>query len=232
MRREHIHVLLVQQMRHAVRGGAVVQQSALFRRFLDPGVVVAVAVEDDPSVILDSALYHLVELVLEVLCALEPVGVDPETLSHGAVEHDVGAGNAVGGPEHTELELVSGESEGRRAVAVRGISVELREHVHAELHLCLFGAHVGGVVLDGLQYRVQLVAEEHGDHRGRRLVCAEAVVVARRGNGYTEQILIIVYRLDDSAEEEQELSVFIGSIAGGQQVLSLVGGDGPVVVLA
>ena len=58
------------------------------------------------------------------------------------------------------------------------------------------------------------------------------MVVARRGNGDAQQVLVFVYRLDDCAQEQQELGVFVGGFAGLQQVYAGIGGDGPVVVLA
>ena len=47
-----------------------------------------------------------------------------------------------------------------------------------------------------------------------------------------EQILIIVHRLYDGYEEQQELSVFMGRFARGEKVHPGIGSYGPVVVLA
>ena len=58
------------------------------------------------------------------------------------------------------------------------------------------------------------------------------MVVACGSDGDTEQILILVNTLDDSSEEEEELCVFLRQLARLQQVLSGIGGDRPVVVLA
>ena len=118
-------------MRHAVRRRAVVEKASLLGCFLDPCIVVAVAVEDDALVIADRLADHLMQHRLEVLCLLQAVCVDAKALSHSSVQHDVRAGDAVGGTEHTELELVSGKCERRRTVAVRRIAVELRKDVHA-----------------------------------------------------------------------------------------------------
>ena len=65
---------------------------------------------------------------------------------------------------------------------------------------------------------VELVAEEDGNDGGGRLVGAETVVVARRGDGDAEQVLIIVNGLDDGAQEEQELRVFVRRVAGLKEV--------------
>ena len=61
--------------------------------------------------------------------------------------------------------------------------------------VCL-GARVGLVLFDRIEDGGQLIAEEHRDDGGRRLVRAQAVVVAGRGDREAQQILIIVHRLE------------------------------------
>ena len=169
---------------------------------------------------------------LEIRRAFQPVGVYLQALRHRGVQHDVGAGNGVGGAQHAELELVARVCERGGAVAVGGVAVELGQYVHAQLHLRLFRTLVRGVVFNCLQYGVQLVAQEHGDHGGGRFVGAEAVVVARSGHRYSQQILVVVHGLDHCAQEQQELGVLVRRLAGREQVHAFVGLDGPVVVLA
>ena len=106
------------------------------------------------------------------------------------------------------------------------------QYMDADLHQLFLLAAVGSVGLYGVKDRGQLIAEEHGDDSGRRFVCAETVVVAGGGDGDAEQILIIVNRLNDGAQEQQELRVLIGSVARLEKVYAGVGGNGPVVVLA
>ena len=229
---EHRDVLFVQQMGHAVGGGGVVEQAPLLRGLADPGVVVAVAVEDDALVVADGLLDQRVQGVLEVLLPLQPVGKNLQALGHGGVEHDVGAGDGVARAQHAELKLVAGEGEGRGAVAVGGVPGEARQHVDAQTHGDLLLRVVGGIGLDRLQHGVQLVAEEHGHHGGRGLVGAQPVVVAGGGHGQAQQILIVVHRLDHRAQEQQELGVLIGRLARREQVHARIRGHGPVVVLA
>ena len=146
---------------------------------------------------------------LKVFGILESVGIDSQTLGDRAVQHDVGAGDAVGGAEHTELEFVSCECKRRSPVAIRRISVEPGQNIDAELHLDLLCALIRRVGVDCLENGIQLIAEEDGDDCGRSFICTETVVVARCRDCQTEQILIIVDSLDDGAEEEQELGIFI-----------------------
>ena len=104
--------------------------------------------------------------------------------------------------------------------------------MNAELHRCLFAAAVGRVVLYSVENCGQLVAEEHRDNCGRSFVRAESVVVACGRDGDAEQILIVVNSFDNRAEEQQELCVLIGGLAGGEKVDSGIRSHGPVVVLA
>ena len=182
--------------------------------------------------ILYGLLYHIVESRLEILRAFKAVGVDLQALGHSRVQHYIRAGDAVRRAEHAEFELVAGEGERRSAVAVGRVAVELRQHVHPELHLCLFGAFIRRVVLYRLEHGVQLVSEEHGYDSRRGFVGSQTVIVARRGDRDAQQILIIVDSLYDGAEEQQELGVLVRRVAGRQQVLPFVGAYRPVVVLA
>ena len=61
---------------------------------------------------------------------------------------------------------------------------------------------------------------------------AQAVVVSGGRYGDAQQILIFVHSLHHGGQEEQKLHVFVWTLAGIQQVLTSVRGEGPVVVLA
>ena len=58
------------------------------------------------------------------------------------------------------------------------------------------------------------------------------MVVAGRGDGDAQQVLVVVRGLYDGAEEEQELRVLARGLAGVEEVYARVSGEGPVVVLA
>ena len=229
---EHRDVLGIEDPRQRIGRRPQVEQAALFGCFLDPCVVVAVAVEEDAAVGLDRGLDEVVQGRFEILCLFEAVGILPERLGNGGIEHNIAAGDGVRRAQHPELELVAGEGEGRGAVAVGGVAGELRQDVDAELHDGLFRARVGLILFDRIEDRRQFIAEEHRHDGGRRFVRAEAVVVAGGRNREAEQILIIIYGLNDRDEEEQELCVLIRRGAGAQQVDAGIRGHRPVVVLA
>ena len=89
--------------------------------------------------VLDGLADHVLEGGLEVLRPLQPVGVDPQALGHSGVEHNVGAGDGVGGAHHAELKLIAREGEGGGTVAVAVIPfLNLAEH------LCIVRGHPPG----------------------------------------------------------------------------------------
>ena len=182
--------------------------------------------------ILDGLFDHVVQGRFEILRLFQPVGIDFQGFRHGGVEHDIGAGDAVRGTHHAEFKLIAGEGKGRGAVPVGGIPGELGQHMHAQLHHRLLRTAVGRVRLDGFQNGGQFVAQEHGYHGGRRFVGPQTMVVAGRRHGKPQQILIIVHRLNDRAQKQQELGVFIGGFAGRQKVHAGIGGHGPVIMFA
>ena len=200
--------------------------------FLYPGFVVAVAVEDYALVIVYGAANELVQGGIEIGRALQLVCKQTQGLCHGGVQSHVGRGDGGGGAGHTEFKLVAGEGEGRGAVAVGGVLGEMGDGVYAYLHDGLFLAGIGCARVDGVQYFGQLIAEEDGHDGRRRLAGAQTVVVAGGGHGYAQKILIIVHSLDDRAQKQQKLCVFIGGVTGLKKVKAGVGFQRPVVVLA
>ena len=93
----------------------------------------------------------------------------------------------------------------------------------------------GGVVVfgnDGVDDALKLGAEEDGDDGRGRLLCAEAVVVAREGDRAAQQLLILIHALDEGGEHQQEERVLAGGLAGREEVLARVGRERPVDVLA
>ena len=158
---------------------------------------------------------QVVQAGIEVLRAgLQLVRKLPQGLRHGGVDHDVGAGDGVVGAHHAELKLVAGEGEGRGAVPVCGVPVEAGQHIGAQADPPLLRSGVGTVGLNGVQHGAELVPQENGDHSGRRLVCAETVVVPGGGHAQAQQSLVLVHRLDDRHQEEQKLRVLIRRVAG------------------
>ena len=104
------------------------------------------------------------------------------------------------GAQHAELKLVAGEGKGGGAVAVGGVLGEAGQDMDPDLHvLLILLARSRRRFSMASKNRGQLIAQEHGDDGGRRLVGAQPVVVARAGNGDTQQILVFVHRLDDGA---------------------------------
>ena len=231
MPRQQIDIFGIQQMRQAIRRRAEVAKPSC-RRFLDPAFVISVAVEDDPLMVLDGFPNHIVQRIRKVIRLFEPIRIYPQRFRHGGVQHDVRARDAVGGTDHAELKLVARKRKRRGAVAVGRVPVELGQHIDAELHLRFGNARIRRIGFDRFQNAVQLISEEHGHDRGRGFVCTEPMIVTCRRHRDPQQILIIIHRFDDCAEEEEELRVIMRRFARREQILPGVGGDRPVVVLA
>ena len=228
---EQVEVLLVNVVRECICRALEVEQAALLR-LNNPGLVVAVAVEDDALVRLDLALNECVYSSLEVLSALQLVSKLAELLGNCGIQHNICTRDVDGRTQRTELELVAGESKRRSTVAVGGVLRDRRKNSSAQIHLGLVNVGVILAGLDGIQNSLQLVADEHGDDSRRRLVRAQAVIVACGCNRDAEQILILVNSLDNSGQEQDELGVLARVLARLEQVLAPIGGNGPVVVLA
>ena len=193
MTREQLKVLRGDEVGQAVGSGAQVEQTAAFR-FRYPCVVIAVSVEYYALVLAYHAADEVVQCGGEVGCAFKLVGIESERLCDRGVEHDVGGGDGGGGAEHTEFEFIAGERKRRGAVAVGRVARQLGQNVHSELERGGLCGVVAGLVFYRIENGTQLVAEEHRNDSGRRLVCAEAVVVARSRNRNSEQILVLVNR--------------------------------------
>ena len=201
-------------------------------RFLPPGGGVVVAVENDALVVGDGIHHDLLHGGADIYGGFELIGELAQHVGHNGVDDHVGFGDGLRRAGTAELKFISCESEGRRAVAVGGVLGDARQGVDADVHFQLFPGGVGVVVLDGVQHGFQLVTQEHGDDGGRRFVAAQAVVVARAGDGDAQQILMQIDRFDDRHQEQQELGVLGGRLPRLQQVQARVGAQGPVVVLA
>ena len=107
-----------------------------------------------------------------------------------------------------------------------------RQHRRAQLEE---GGRRVGIALPGrdrLEDFLQLGAEEDRDDRRRRLVGAQAVVLADVGDRGAQQALVLVDRLDHRGAEEEEVDVVGRRVARVEQVGAGVGAHRPVVVLA
>ena len=172
------------------------------------------------------------EIRLEVTGALQLVGELLQLLGHDGIESDVGAGDGLGGAQGPELELIAGEGHGGSAVPVRVVLGDVGQHVHADAQRPLAGVGMGGAVDDGVHHRLEIVPQEDGEDGGRRFLSAQAQVVAGEGHRRPQEVLILVHALQKGRQEEEELGVLAGGLAGLEEVFAAVRCQGPVVVLA
>ena len=213
-------------------GGVAQVGKAALLSLLDPGLLIAVAVEDDAAVGTEGVADELVQRRGEIPGVLELFIEIIQLVGHDRVEDRDRPCDGLRGAGHTELELVAREGERRGAVAVGGVLRDGRQHVNADAQRLVLG---GGVVVlgnDGVDDALKLRAEEDGDDGRRSLLRAQTVVIACKGNRAAQQLLIFVHALDEGGEHQQEERVLAGGLAGGEEVLARVGRERPVDVLA
>ena len=171
--------------------------------------------------------------VLEIILGrtLECVGEGLERLGHGGIEHQVGVGDVLLGAAGTELELVAGKGKRGGAVAVGVVLHQLGQSIGAQVEHAARGMDGSLAIDDLLDDLGKLVAQEDGHNRRRSLIGAQTMIVAGRGNGGTQELLIIIDGLDHRGEEDDELQVVERGVARIEQILGL-GAKRPVVVLA
>ncbi len=95
MQRKHIYVLFVEQSCCGVGRRAEIEKSSLFRRFLYPCVVVAVAVENYALMLFHRVFDDFVKSALKIACYFKYVGILTQRLGDCGVEHNVCVGYAV-----------------------------------------------------------------------------------------------------------------------------------------
>ena len=228
---KHRDILCLRIAQQRLRRRTQIEQAALLS--LDrPLRAVTVAIEQNALVRSQFAANQLGERRLKVIGLFQLVRKRHQLVRNSGVEHDIRAGDVEGRSGHTEFKLVARERERRSAVAVGIILRDMRQARHADIHALVPRRLVIRAIHQRMDDCGQLVADIHGDDGGRRLIRAQAMIVARAGDAQAKQILILVHRFNDSRQEQQELCVLHRRRAGIQQVFALVGGNRPVVVFA
>ena len=199
--------------------------------FGDPFLTVTVAVKDDAAVVGEGFLQQLLQCRLEIFGLFQNIGELAQLLGHHGVQHRCGAGDRLAGAHHAELELITGKGDGGGTVAVSGVLRDLRKGIHADLQLALGDLHVFLTADDRLENSRQLIAEEHGQHSRGGFVTAETAIVAGIGHAAAQHVLIFIHALNKRGEEQQELCVLTGGIAGLEEILTTVGAQRPVIML-
>ena len=224
-------VLRMTKIRQSLRSRFQVQQAAFFC-FFNPGISVAVAIEDDTLMCLIGFFNKIINCSLQVRSICQLSSELLQLFRYDSVEHNVRAGDGEHAAQHTELKLVAGEGERRGSVSVGVILNQSRDGVIAYFNVAFRIAVVYLIGSDGFKNCGQLRAQEHRNDSRRSFVSTQTMVIAGAGNRYTQQILVFINSLDDGCQEGQEAQVFIRLLARIQQVHALFSRQGPVVMLA
>ena len=94
-----------------------------------------------------------------------------------------------------------------------GFDKPLSAHSMAQAQSVFLRSGIRAVCFNGFEHSGQLIPQKHGHDSRWRLVCPQSVVVSRRSDAHAQQALIIVDRLNDRHQEEQELGIFIRRLA-------------------
>mmetsp|Transcript_6710 Transcript_6710/g.21616 ORF Transcript_6710/g.21616 Transcript_6710/m.21616 type:complete len:336 (+) Transcript_6710:522-1529(+) len=191
---------------------------------------VAVAREDDAAVL----LVDLRDGVAVARAALDERGELRHARGHDGVDDRNGEGTVLGGADGAELEAVAAEGEGRGAVAVlhtAGSALRGGGLGVGELLLGLV-AEQGPAGDDGIHVYLEAGARVERDDGRRRLLRAEAVVVARSRHGATHELVVLLQAVGQASDARDEELTGGVCLARVEEVEARVGAYGPVVVLA
>ena len=76
-----------------------------------------------------------------------------------------------------------------------------------------------------VDYILQLLSQEDGYDGGRRLVGSQSVVISHIGGGFPEKVCMDIHGLDDTCQYQKELDVFVGRVAGVQEIGAVIPGQ-------
>ena len=169
---------------------------------------------------------------IEILCLFQHVRRLAERLSHDRIQNGIRACDGIGRAHHTELELVAGKGKRRSPVPVRCILGKVRQRGNPRFQLptfqkmrCLSGFY------QLPDHVLKLFPKENGYNGRRRFVGSKPVIISHVRRALAEKIRMFIHRLDHTGKHQQKLDIFIGSVAGIQQIYAIIRGKRPVIML-
>ena len=163
--------------------------------------------------------YQVLRGIFDRSSCLKPIGREAELFRKYRIQDNVGACDAVAGADHAELELVAGEGEGRGAISVGHIGIEIRERVYMSLQALSGNRAARAAGLNDLRDNVlELGAEKTGDDGGRRLIRAEAVVIADIRRREPQQIRVGVHGRKYAGKSQKKELILVRALTGIQEV--------------
>src|SRR6185312_705688 len=207
--------------------------------FMVPFIAVAVAFEQYFLAFHDVFADHVHDRDFLLIAFLDQ-GIDVlleafQGFGEDSVEDDHRVRAIGAGTYRPELELITGEREGRSPVAVGVVQQELGDttvEVEFQDGLILLVEFFANAFLDVRQYFSQVFADKDRNDRRRSFVRTQAEIVTRRGNGSAQDVGVVMDSLDGIDKERQEHQVGLRRLAGSQEVDARIGSHAPVVVLA
>ena len=216
---KQLYVLGIDILGKCFRRGSQVGQAAPLC-LLHPGNVIAVAVENNSLVLRERLLDERLQVFLEILTLFQNLRKASQFLRHNGIERDIRAGDRLRTSQHTELEFIAGESHRRSSIAVGVIHRNRRQGINPDEQLPFSLVMKIFALNNGFNHSLQLIPQKDGNDGGRRFLSPQPMVVARKGNGCADGLLVFIDSLDKSRQEEKELCVLTRSGTGTKQVLA------------
>mmetsp|Transcript_4807 Transcript_4807/g.14022 ORF Transcript_4807/g.14022 Transcript_4807/m.14022 type:complete len:556 (+) Transcript_4807:87-1754(+) len=196
------------------------------------GLVVVIAVEDDLPVLLQGFTGN----IGGVSTSFDLVSEFSKLLSTDGVEDSVDQRNVLGGTDGTEFETSSSVGERRSSVTILSGDFERHDFTSSKVQSLLAGLVLGGrSVHEGFQVVGHIVTQVSGDNGGRGLAGTQTEVISRGGNGHAHQVTVFIDSGDNSSHDDREGNVVSSGLEdgiGAEDLDTVTGGDGPVIVLS
>ena len=83
-----------------------------------------------------------------------------------------------------------------------------------------------------LDHIFQLLSKEYRDDCRRRFIRSQPVIIARVSRRLPQKIRVFIHRFQDTRKHQQELDILMRRLSWLQQVLPIICGKGPVIMLS
>ena len=123
-------ILFVEHIGQAVGGCFEIKQSPVLC-FFNPGIVIAVAVENDSLMLFYNTFYEGLYGGFKILCVFKFVRKLRKHFRNGGIEGGVGTCHGSGGAQHTKFKFISRKGKGGGSVPVRCVLCKTGENVNA-----------------------------------------------------------------------------------------------------
>ena len=167
-----------------------------------------------------SLLEHLRHCIPMAHAPLDHLGQLAHARSHNGVAHHHRQAAILRAAHGPELKPIAAEGEGRRAVPVLHVRLDVLRGAAARglLLLLRLVAQQVGAQNDAVHVLLEALSRVEADDGRRSLLGSEAVVVARRGHGAAHQLVILRQAVGEARDARHEELLSLFRLAGVEEV--------------